>query len=139
MKFSTIIIFLLLSLNLFSQGNLQFNQVILTEFTANNLLNGNSVVCSPSTITVPAGKVWKIEQSSVYMNTALGASSGYSYSMYLNNTLLFNRFGNSFTFSSTPMWLSEGSYTVKIAYENTSGGPFNFKGSINAIEFNIIP
>jgi hypothetical protein len=136
MKFSTIIIFLLLSLNLFSQGNLQFNQVIHTEFTANNLLNGNSVVCSPSTVTVPAGKVWKIEQSSVYMNTALG-STACCYSMYINNTLLFNKHNTNF--SATPLWLSEGSYTVKIAFETTSGGPFNFKGSINAIEFNIIP
>ena len=111
-----------------AQSNLQFNQVLNLEITYNSAL----------TYTIPAGKVWKIEQSTVYISFSQGSSSANNYSMYINNTLLFNKH-NSNTFSSTPMWLSEGSHTVKIAFETTSGGPFNFKGSINAIEFNIIP
>ena len=73
MKFLNVILFLFLCQFSFAQGNLQFGQAILTEFTANNLGNGGSVICSPSTITVPAGKVWKIEQSTVYISFSQGS------------------------------------------------------------------
>jgi hypothetical protein len=136
MKFSTIIIFLLLSLNLFSQGNLQFNQVIIRDFTVNNLGTPSSAICSPSTISVPAGKVWKIEQASVYIDTYTNSTStGVTYSLFVGNSLVSRN-----VTSLTPLWLPEGTYTIKIVTD-TFGNPYSnsYKASINAIEFNIIP
>jgi hypothetical protein len=135
MKFSTIIIFLLLSLKLLSQGNLQFNQAITREFTASNLVNISTVVCTPSTITVPTGKVWKIEHASV-CGDALGTITTSIVSSILVNNILLFRTPSSFV---STLWLPEGTYSVKIAQEVGNYVSYSYKGSINAIEFNIIP
>ena len=59
MKNFLISCFLLLSINLFSQGILQFNQVLILDAT----VAGNAV-------TIPAGKVWKIESVAMTSNNS---------------------------------------------------------------------
>lgn len=49
------VLFLLCGMQMFAQGSLQFNQVLILENSTNN--------CT-SCWTVPAGKVWKVEHVS---------------------------------------------------------------------------
>ena len=144
-----IALFVALNSLLYSQGNLQFNQVL-------NLVPG-------SNYTVPAGKVLKIEsiattsgstvcapQSNSYIASCGGYSnqnvSNYSSVVYLTlGNLVFTSSGASgicgtascynvsvtFPNLSVPIWLNAGK-TVSV-YNNMS------QLLITAIEFNIIP
>jgi beta-galactosidase/beta-glucuronidase len=122
MKISIIIVFLLLSLRLFSQGNLQFNQVLLLNATANNT----------SQWTVPAGKTWKIETMGSYSSTMY---------VYLNNSMAFeyigdfnNNFGAYYRGSDAPaLWIPSG--TV-LGHSSSNGSAFRY---FSVLEFNIIP
>jgi hypothetical protein len=122
MKKSIIIVFLLLSLRLFSQGNLQFNQVLLLNATANNT----------SQWTVPAGKTWKIETMGSYSSTMY---------VYLNNSMAFeyigdfnNNFGAYYRGSDAPaLWIPSG--TV-LGHSSSNASAFRY---FSVLEFNIIP
>jgi beta-galactosidase/beta-glucuronidase len=122
MKKSIIIVFLLLSLRLFSQGNLQFNQVLLLNATANNT----------SQWTVPAGKTWKIETMGSYSSTMY---------VYLNNSMAFeyigdfnNNFGAYYRGSDAPaVWIPSG--TV-LGHSSSNASAFRY---FSVLEFNIIP
>ena len=109
-----------------SQGNLQFNQVIRIKHTT--LTSGVA-----GTITVPAGKVWKIESASggdawelsvdgqiVYSSSQ--QVSGTTQSWYVNTVTL-------------PMWLGPGTYQIT---ENTTYTG-NITTVLSGIEFNVVP
>ena len=68
MKKLILIAICFVSLQLSAQGNLQFNQVVNLNYT-HTIPSGfsNSTVTN---ITVPAGKIWKIEYSSLSRNNA---------------------------------------------------------------------
>lgn len=114
---------------LFSQGNLQFNNVY-TYSGIVNLTPGITTTCpnpvsysyvSP-TFTVPAGKIWKIERlyytgNIFFVNGCLtGTSAGFN--------------GNTY---DVPIWLKGGETLVFAT--NT----LTHQYSINIVEFNIIP
>ncbi len=110
------------SLSSFAQGNLQFNQVI-----------SGSITLSPggilSAITVPTGKVWKIEAIQCSRNTASDKYliNGLSYIIYSNNSAAYNA-----------IWLKEGdTFSLKNDYTGTGASSQNFVYSI--LEFNIVP
>jgi len=63
MKLFITSLFLVLCSLVYSQGNLQFNQVKRFSNQSVNIASGTWI--SVGSITVPAGKVWKIESSSV--------------------------------------------------------------------------
>jgi hypothetical protein len=115
-------IFLLSSLNITAQGNLQFNQVLLLSATTNNAAQWS----------VPVGKVWKIE--------ALGAHSPYTY-VYLNNQIAFEHNGPVSSTSggyyrhsaSSPIWLPEGTILGHVSGSSSAYRWFSI------IEFNIVP
>jgi hypothetical protein len=137
MKKFFVFYFLLGIVPLFAEGNLQFNQVKLIEFSCSTPMSGVNYPCSPSNITVPVGKVWKIEQASAFVDLGQGYSTGtQSYSLYINNSLLYSGTPN---LSITPMWLPEGIYNIKVTNQGCSPNCNTLRGSINAIEFNIIP
>ena len=122
MKYSIIIIFLFALNTLYSQGNLQFNQVLLLSATSNNA----------SQWSVPVGKVWKIE--------ALGGFSAYTY-VYLNNQIAFEHNGPVSSTSggyyrhsaSSPIWLPEGTILGHVSGNSSAYRWFSI------IEFNIVP
>lgn len=121
-----------------AQGNLQFNQVIVANL--NSTVSSYSTITS-TTITVPAGKVWKIEHADVWLNNSTRQTlSGY-YSLYIDNIVLHHSKGSSGTSNqfaeNFPVWLPAGTYTVYISNEDSS--THNYVGTINAIEFNVIP
>jgi hypothetical protein len=121
-----------------AQGNLQFNQVIFLEKSIVLPANISSSFTEQS-ITVPAGKVWKIESvmASFFQNTATpNPSFSTSGTVMLNKKIIFST-GNVASF---PIWLPEGTYTIRYIYNNSTSGSINeLYGAISAIEFNVIP
>ena len=113
MKILILSFFLVLCSLLYSQGNLQFNQVLT--------YNG-STTASPIW-TVPAGKVWKVE------NIMILGQGGVSV-FKVNGTQIFNSFYGAW--QNNPFWL-----------KGNDNFQFNFQYSneffISIIEFNIIP
>ena len=111
----------------FTQGNLQFNQALVLESSAQT--------CT-ACWTVPAGKVWKVEQFSsnsdqpllFYVNNKqLAYMNGYAYST--NSTTYYGaRWGINF-----PFWLPA---TARMGF----GGMESSKNiSFFVIEFNVVP
>lgn len=98
-----------------SQGNLQFNQVLNLSFQANG-----------TTFSVPAGKVWKLEgvglsSYSSYFGISVGGQN-----IFLKNT----NTGYGPVFESFPYWIA-GNQSV---FMNGLTG-----GVASVVEFNIIP
>jgi len=113
MKKSIVILLFFIAFGAKAQGNLQFNQVI----TKSQILSCGQ---TSTTLTVPVGKVWKIEY--------------YSYdSFYINN---INLSFNSSADDNRPIWLKAGdSIYYKNTFPSTNCIAVNFLLSI--IEFNI--
>lgn len=115
-----LVLFILTSYN--AQGNLQFNQVLLLNATANNTAQW----------TVPAGKTWKIETMGSYSSTM---------HVYLNNSIAFeyigdynNNFGAYYRGSDAPaLWIPSG--TV-LGHSSSNASSFRY---FSIIEFNIVP
>jgi hypothetical protein len=116
MKILILSFFLVLCSLLYSQGNLQFNQVLNIEFAS----TGSTAV------TVPAGKVWKLE------NCALTSINNYA-CMIFNGTTYYLRQHNtsSSAWDNFPFWFGSGK-TV------TFGGGCS-PGIVSIIEFNVVP
>lgn len=100
---------------LFSQGNLQFNQVI----TGNGLLGPTA---SSNTYTVPIGKVAKIE--------AINNINSTTFQIGINSSEV------PLGYCKFPFWLKGGD-VFYVRDGRGTGNPQNFHFSI--IEFNIIP
>ena len=140
MKKLALIAFCFASFQLYSQGNLQFNQVVNSVFTST--FTGESTVGS---ITVPAGKVLKIESASLtWSNNPASPGSpnrpvqpdGLSYIIVGTHVV----WGGSSNFSyddKLPIWLPSGTYDVKARPVSSTAYPNAV--SISCIEFNIVP
>ena len=148
---------LILSINyLFAQGNLQFNRVISTTATGSILAPPNDEGTLLGSITVPTGKVLKLESISVYniggdgdletIKVAEGGSSESNSGCWIGNHLvwtplidyLYGNFRASLT-SNFPIWLDSGTHEIRIRTNSN----IHFYGgyavvSYSAIEFNII-
>ena len=137
MKKTILISFLLLSCTLFygqgSSYNLGFSQVINYDYnTTSNVIGYGEVTVG--SITVPSNKVWKITSG-----TAIRDAVGYAThaGIFVNNNMVFGS-GVSASVSpvsNTPIWLSTGTYDVKI--KNFDSGARTYKGSLSIVEFNI--
>jgi hypothetical protein len=116
MKIIILSFFSFLGSVLHGQGNLQFNQVINLPFVANNT----------TPVTVPTGKVWKLE--SCMLN---GAGNGNAFMTY--NGALYNmrQQQTSTQVANFPFWLSSG---ASVTFGTSSSG-----GILSILEFNIVP
>lgn len=119
-----ILIFILplfVSVNSFSQGDLQFNRVV-------NMSYFNS---SPDTLVVPAGKVLKITSTSlidINRNPVTGKT------VTISNILVYNHLAYSdetLKHESFPIWFGPGNHIILYT------GPYSF--SFSGIEFNVVP
>lgn len=141
--FITISLFSLISVN--GQGNLQFNKVITIEFTRR--LPYSTGGGADTLITVPAGKIWKIESasSSFFTDTTLNINTVAPVafaSVCINETVIFNPgVSSSNTLISFPIYLSSGtSYRLGMRSQAT-GGSYDLPHRIflSILEFNIVP
>ena len=119
-----------LSGGIYSQGNnLQFSQVLNYSYYENSPPRFNMV--SQGTITVPANKVWKITSASSHGRRLTdGYTTTSSGSIYIDNIEI------SSTNSSTPYWLSTGTYTVYLFTNNSYNT--HVYGTLSIVEFNIV-
>ena len=108
----------------FAQGNLQFNQVV----NVSGVTPGGNIF---TTVTVPAGKVWKITSSS-WMNS----SGSYESDHLCIGPHRLSGYYNGYTLSTYPIWLAEGDYDVKYCGTATAASR---RYAISAIEFNVVP
>ncbi len=151
MKQSIIIVFLLLSLRLFSQGNLQFNQVKLVTALE----------------TVPVGKVWKVESAlsgeeryptsgtalpsnsrfiqvngtSVCVHEEHVATTGVGFNGCCGGGFWMNNVGMAVN-STTPLLVQVSAQPTKLPLWLPSGATLAVGtkvSSISVLEFNIIP
>jgi hypothetical protein len=103
-----------------AQGNLQFNQVILVDLGPSG----------SQSISVPAGKVWKIESVGI-------ASNGSNNGVYLRNSgaqaiAHFSNVTNAYS-TTLPFWLP-ASYSGSFLNSTSS-----YRTSVSIIEFNVVP
>jgi hypothetical protein len=116
MKTITTLFFVLLFSTLgFSQGNLQFNQVLNLSFSAGG-----------ANFAVPPGKVWKIETVSLSSYSSYFSLSVAGQSIFLKNT----HSGYGPVFESFPFWVAGG--------QNVFMSGLN-SGVASVIEFNVVP
>ena len=119
MKKIALIAFLLFCVSfLKAQGNLQFNQIIFYDIAPNGT----------QAITVPAGKVWKIE--------SMGSGSSNSTPLYLRNAggayiAHFNTSG--YSSCSFPYWLPAAFAGTFVNLHPS------VRCTISIIEFNVVP
>jgi hypothetical protein len=126
-----------------AQGNLQFNRVLSQSVTSPDPFPVGQIIAS---VVVPAGKVWKVENASYarispsvpeYRLVQWGTPSIPGF--YLDDYLMcqyYNASGGQVINPSFPIWLNEGSYTLRLVTSTTTS---QVRGTINVIEFNIIP
>ncbi|MDG1658774.1 MAG: hypothetical protein P8H56_09345 [Crocinitomicaceae bacterium] len=121
----------------FGQGNLQFNQVKFIEYTTTTTAYSTTTA---GVITVPAGKVWKVEHANVYMVATYPRTQYGGWSLFIDNTLIYRSKGASNSIhlkDAFPLWLPAGNYNIVVGQETAGSQTVN--SSINAIEFNIVP
>ena len=102
-----------------AQGNLQFNQVVFYDFAASGT----------QAISVPAGKVWKIETANSYNGSNTGITLRNS---AVQSIAILSTVGTTST-SCYPFWLPTG-FTGSLL-NNAGAG----RACMSIIEFNVIP
>ncbi len=131
-----------------AQGTLEFNQVINLNLSGTTPTVSGSYTIQTINITVPAGKVWKIESATCRINSAgsllIGGNSSQRSAILLDNNVIgvlntssaVLNTGNNFL----PIWLKPGNYTVQLAVELVSiANTQTAYGFVSAIEFNVVP
>lgn len=154
-KIFVLSLFSVLCTLIYSQGNLQFNQVIyqtLTGVSANTGTSAPDITFQTLDITVPFGKVWKIETASCKTELGLnnetkigGNNSNDNIFIFLDQDILCyvinsNNLVGFISQTHLPLWLPSGTYTLRLKGKCAGQySKYTAYGSIHAIEFNIIP
>ena len=126
-------LFFSFALGIWSQGNLQFNQVV----THTGSGSGSYSYVSP-TWTVPAGKVWKVESASpnlgnAALTRAINVNSGVDWGSYRLTSS-----GQDLSVSPFPIWLMAGDQ-VQLEASGNCCYATSFSYAISVVEFNIVP
>ena len=131
MKKLILIAICFISLQLSAQGNLQFNQVLTPSFTGSISAQSTS---SLGTLTVPAGKVWKIESGS-----GVSISNNFFGDVQTARFMLddFTVIGHKTNPVSYPIWLNEGTYNIYVTHSTSNTA--SYKWGLSIIEFNVVP
>lgn len=136
-KLSIILCFMVFAMVTVAQGNLQFNRVVIVE-TDFAVPNTNFYHSADLSFTVPAGKVWKIESAhGTYQNDN---STNLSYSAFVHVMIdkKFIHYYNSGSYTYLPMWLPEGTYTLKVVMSSGGSVGHQIYGGFTGIEFNVV-
>jgi hypothetical protein len=122
MKYYLTILFINVSILLYSQGNLQFNQVLYLSANSDNTQQW----------TVPAGKVWKIEAMGIYSN---------SITFYINNVVSFIYAGTYSVASPNAYYRNADAGPIWLPAGTVIGHSCGCSGNrwLSIIEFNVVP
>jgi hypothetical protein len=131
MKKLILITICFISLQLYAQGNLQFNQVLTLSYTGSIPAQSTN---SLGTLTVPAGKVWKIESGSRVAITGNFFGNVTTARFMLDD---FTVIGHKDDPVSYPIWLNEGTYNIYVSH--STGNTVSYKWGLSIIEFNVVP
>lgn len=145
-SFALVITVLMFAFSSKAQGNLQFNRAIDNNYSisvAGSSTGASGYNITTTTITVPAGKVWKIEACHVSTSgssnpTAYSSPGATSSSIGLSVTLDLGVISNGSNGFNGPLWLAAGAHTLVLygtAY-NTSQ-TYTHNVLMSGIEFNI--
>lgn len=113
--------------------------------TTSGVVNYNNLVKMPNSITVPAGKVWKVESIYATRSNSWGHCSNTSEVGILrdNQKITISIINNEFIMYN-PLWIAQNSelsiypnFSTSCTNTTLSGGQINVFFSI--IEYNIIP
>jgi hypothetical protein len=146
MKILILSFFLVLCSLLYSQGNLQFNQVINYDLIGSSSGSGD-VSFQSLTVTIPVGKVWKVESASCrYQSTTSGSNfiEGGTTSnrllILVDNVPVTHVARGEFAIQNElPLWLPAGAHSIVLSGYDTNTNSKNAFGKVSIIEFNIIP
>ena len=122
------ILFFMIPLMSFSQTtNLSYSQVITQTGTVSVPYGGTSNL----SITVPAGKVWKVEAATVFGDAM----------MKINEMVaIYFRANSAFVVNYCPIWLKAGTYTISIsAFPSGCCSATTVSYGYSVIEFNETP
>jgi hypothetical protein len=129
----------------FAQGNLQFNAVKYYELSVTQPTSGTFLESTQS-ITVPAGKVWKIESASgaAFVSSTNQSTLTSAPLVLLDGRIIFQTTYGTAVLSMTPnilpLWLPAGTYTLSVKSSTSTAAPgYTFYGYVSALEFNIVP
>ena len=107
---------------------MQFNRVINYVINSQDVyINSNQYIIS-GTLSIPQGKVWKIESASIKSN------GNPTWSFILDNYVLFTwtmtagSSLNSYWPVHLPIWLPEGTYNYTSQHYTNQGGKVTFPG-----------
>lgn len=120
-----------------AQNNLEFSRVINQSITVASD-GSTSYIKNTITLTVPAGKVWKIEAAGV--SEHYQGSANYSFytrggTLVINDVIIGNQNGNFD--GALPYWLAEGSHTLTIQGGTSSNG-YDWYGQLSILEFTVV-
>lgn len=166
MKKITLLFCLFITSYAFAQNNLQFSRAILINITGTHSASSAAAtfVFKDTTITVPAGTVWKLESANVTLqnpnpNPTIDPRQIIESSYYIGTYLLLNNkiisqkthkvSGSGGDFSdinlgfSFPIWLPSGTYPIRLlfqcdAYSFSNAINVAGYGGISILEFNIV-
>ncbi len=132
---------ILFSNAIYSQGfNLVFNQPILKEISGTiPIASGYWTYIIRTTFTVPASKVWKIENG----GTTIKGGFGYlpDGNLKIDSNVVYYGGGPTYSaYNYFPMWLPAGTYNFSLISGNGSSSsttPVN--GFISGVEYNLVP
>lgn len=127
MKSSVILFFLFFTFTTYSQGNLEFNQVIKV---------------STTTMTVPVGKVWKVE--SYQQSNVAGTSNSTTgcditrVRPYIIDGQPYHNIGNVASGNAGYIYVAENRFPIWLTENQTiaTSCPSDF---LSVIEFNVVP
>lgn len=137
MKNVLFILFVIVRVFTYAQGNLEFNQVLTH---SGGVLVGQFGIKSYSPIqTVPAGKVWKIEWigASFVSNGTNPSLSFATWGITINTQDVALSTNNAVTSLNAPIWLKAGDNLSFVSGGNGIAGSVKYVFSI--IEFNVGP
>ncbi len=143
-KITVISCFTILSINSFSQGNLQFNRAIMESYTITNPQAGTTSIID--TLIVPSAKVFKVTSVSLSLNYNITKDTEYG-NEYLNafindhNLITYSPVQSGFSpdngYSKMPIWLPAGVYIIRFSSTETYSGFAHL--SLSGLEFNVTP
>lgn len=149
--YGAFLLLLITACSAFAQGNLQFNRALKLDLNGPPAVSpGNNVEeAATITVTVPAGKVWKIESTNASVTKGTlttTAAAGYSgpttgLLIFLDDVAIYaNDFFDQKLIPHQIQWLPAGTYTFSLWGMGYNAPPgWTYSATITGIEFNVIP